>query len=210
VTAKQAKALSKADGTRALVAHACNPSYLGGRDKGDCGSKPAQANSSRDPSWKTLHKNRAGGVAQGVGPEFKPQYPPPTHTQKANGRVALYFCTPGRWVPHFITFPMSSVLCYSITCLCRAPILSLALPWSVQYRLRATDLLPRRNLKTGTQHTVSTTDFQKQVWQFQGGKRRVLFLWFLWVMTVSRHYNEISTSDIYFDHLFQEIQHGCL
>jgi hypothetical protein len=26
-------------------------------------------------SWKTLHtKNRAGGVAPGVGPEFKPQY----------------------------------------------------------------------------------------------------------------------------------------
>jgi hypothetical protein len=23
---------------------------------------------------KTLHKNRAGGMAQGVGPEFKPQY----------------------------------------------------------------------------------------------------------------------------------------
>jgi hypothetical protein len=23
---------------------------------------------------KILHKNRAGGVAQGVGPEFKPQY----------------------------------------------------------------------------------------------------------------------------------------
>jgi hypothetical protein len=25
-------------------------------------------------SQKTLHKNRVGGVAQGVGPEFKPQY----------------------------------------------------------------------------------------------------------------------------------------
>jgi hypothetical protein len=25
-------------------------------------------------SRKTLHKNRAGGVAQGEGPEFKPQY----------------------------------------------------------------------------------------------------------------------------------------
>jgi hypothetical protein len=23
---------------------------------------------------KTYHKNRTGGVAQGVGPEFKPQY----------------------------------------------------------------------------------------------------------------------------------------
>jgi hypothetical protein len=27
---------------------------------------------------KALHKNRVGGVAQGEGPEFKPQY----HTQK--------------------------------------------------------------------------------------------------------------------------------
>jgi hypothetical protein len=25
-------------------------------------------------SQKTIHKNRAGGVAQGVGPEFNPQY----------------------------------------------------------------------------------------------------------------------------------------
>jgi hypothetical protein len=29
-------------------------------------------------SQKTLHKNRAGGVAQGEGPVFKPQY----HTHK--------------------------------------------------------------------------------------------------------------------------------
>jgi hypothetical protein len=29
-----------------LVAHAYHPSYLGGRDQVDCGSKPAQANSS--------------------------------------------------------------------------------------------------------------------------------------------------------------------
>jgi hypothetical protein len=31
---------------------------------------------------KTLHKKRAGGVAQGVGTEFKPQYY--THTHKIN------------------------------------------------------------------------------------------------------------------------------
>jgi hypothetical protein len=37
--------------------------------------KPAQANSWRDLiSKKNLHKNRAGGVAQGEGPEFKSQY----------------------------------------------------------------------------------------------------------------------------------------
>jgi hypothetical protein len=41
---------------QALVAHACNPSFSGGRDK-DCSSKPAQANSSRGPiSKNTLHR----------------------------------------------------------------------------------------------------------------------------------------------------------
>jgi hypothetical protein len=39
------------------VAHACNPSYSGGRDQEDHGSKPARANSSRDPiSKKTFTK----------------------------------------------------------------------------------------------------------------------------------------------------------
>jgi hypothetical protein len=54
------------------VAHAYNPSYLGGRDQED--SKPVQANSSLKPYSKTFHKNRDGGVAQDEGPEFKPQY----------------------------------------------------------------------------------------------------------------------------------------
>jgi hypothetical protein len=57
------------------VAHACNPCYIGGRDQEDCGSKPSWANSSQDPiSKKKNHKNRAGGVAEGKGSEFKPQY----------------------------------------------------------------------------------------------------------------------------------------
>jgi hypothetical protein len=34
------------------VAHACNPSYLGGWAQEDRGSKPALANSSQDPSSK--------------------------------------------------------------------------------------------------------------------------------------------------------------
>jgi hypothetical protein len=41
-----------------LVTHTCNPSYSGGRDQEDRGSKPSQANSSRGPS-----QNRAGRVA---------------------------------------------------------------------------------------------------------------------------------------------------
>jgi hypothetical protein len=55
------------------VAHAYNPSYSGRRDQEDRSSKLAQANSAtlsrKNPSQKS-----AGGVAQEVGPEFKPQY----------------------------------------------------------------------------------------------------------------------------------------
>jgi hypothetical protein len=50
------------------VAHAYNPGYSGGGDQKDRGSKPAQANSSQDPSLKNpSQENRAGGVAQDVG-----------------------------------------------------------------------------------------------------------------------------------------------
>jgi hypothetical protein len=42
-----------------------NLHYSGGRNQEDHSSKPAQPNSSQ---------KRAGIVAQGVGPEFKPQY----------------------------------------------------------------------------------------------------------------------------------------
>jgi hypothetical protein len=58
------------------VAHAYNTSDSGGRDQEDRNSKPAQANSLRDPILKIpiTIKKRAGGLAKGVGPEFKPQY----------------------------------------------------------------------------------------------------------------------------------------
>jgi hypothetical protein len=46
----------KAQESRALVAHACNPSYLEGRDQEDHGSKPARAKSSQDPILKKHHK----------------------------------------------------------------------------------------------------------------------------------------------------------
>jgi hypothetical protein len=50
------------------VAHACNPSYSGGRDQ--------------EELWQVVHETfskkpntkRTGGVAQGIGPEFKFQY----------------------------------------------------------------------------------------------------------------------------------------
>jgi hypothetical protein len=40
-------------------------------------SQPGQTKVCETLSRKTLHKNRAGEVAQGEGPEFKPQYYPP-------------------------------------------------------------------------------------------------------------------------------------
>jgi hypothetical protein len=59
------------------VAHAYNPSCSGGRDQKDHSLKPAWASRVQDPIY--LEKNSspkkwAGGVAQGVGPELKPQY----------------------------------------------------------------------------------------------------------------------------------------
>jgi hypothetical protein len=56
------------------VAHTCNPSNSGDRDQEDRVSKPAQENSSWDLILKNSSQKRAGGVAQGVGTEFKPQY----------------------------------------------------------------------------------------------------------------------------------------
>jgi hypothetical protein len=54
------------------VAHACNPSYSGGRIR-RIGFEASWANSSPDPILKKTIKKRAGGLTQGVGPEFKPQ-----------------------------------------------------------------------------------------------------------------------------------------
>jgi hypothetical protein len=53
------------------VAPTCNPNYSGSRDQEDHGSKQTvrETLSRKNPSQK-----RAGGVTQGVGPEFKPQY----------------------------------------------------------------------------------------------------------------------------------------
>jgi hypothetical protein len=47
-----------------LVAHICNPSYSGGRDQEDCGSKPGQANNWRDPvSKQSITEKGWWGVA---------------------------------------------------------------------------------------------------------------------------------------------------
>jgi hypothetical protein len=62
---------------QAQGAHACNPSYSRGNDQEDHVSKSAWANGSGktlSQKKKKESQERAGGVAQGVGPEFKFQY----------------------------------------------------------------------------------------------------------------------------------------
>jgi hypothetical protein len=51
------------------VAHACNLSTQ--EAEGDFSSRPDQANSSQEPISKKPITKKAGGVAQGIGPEFK-------------------------------------------------------------------------------------------------------------------------------------------
>jgi hypothetical protein len=64
---------TRTHGSWAPVAHTCNPSYSGGRDQEDRGSKPAPANGFLDPISKIPNTKRAGGVVQ-VGPVFKQIY----------------------------------------------------------------------------------------------------------------------------------------
>jgi hypothetical protein len=73
VPPKERKKKEKKEGL-GTVACTCNPSYLGGRDQEDCVSKTTWANSSivhKTLSQKNPSPKRAGGVAQGEGPEFK-------------------------------------------------------------------------------------------------------------------------------------------
>jgi hypothetical protein len=72
--------------SQAPVAHTCNPRFSKSRNQEDWGSKPAQANSSQDPVSKKPNTKRAGGVAQGVGPEFKP-----STTKNKKSLICLYF-----------------------------------------------------------------------------------------------------------------------
>jgi hypothetical protein len=67
---KQHKEMS----SQGLVAHTCNPTYSGGRDHDDLSSKPSRQIVPETLSQKNHSQKRAGGVAQGVDPEFKSQY----------------------------------------------------------------------------------------------------------------------------------------
>jgi hypothetical protein len=68
------------------VAHAYNPSYSGGRDQEDCGSKPASKQSIRPYLKET---KRAVKVAQGEDSEFKPQYCKKKKKKKSGGERTI-------------------------------------------------------------------------------------------------------------------------
>jgi hypothetical protein len=75
------------------VAYAYNPSYSGGRDQEDYGSKAAWENSLPDPILKIPHhKKSAGGVAQGIGPEFKPQHHKKTKKKESESKTPYTAC----------------------------------------------------------------------------------------------------------------------
>jgi hypothetical protein len=70
----------------------CNPSYSGGKDQEDHGLKPAWANSSSETlPPKNPSQKRAGRVAQGVSPEFKPQYCKKKKKKKSTEKVPFLF-----------------------------------------------------------------------------------------------------------------------
>jgi hypothetical protein len=64
--------MGKTSTTQVLVAHACDPSYSGGREQEDCilGKVVHETLSQK----KKKSQKRSGGVAQGVSPEFKLPY----------------------------------------------------------------------------------------------------------------------------------------
>jgi hypothetical protein len=67
------------------MAHTCNPVYSGGRDQEDPGLKPARGKKFMRPYLKNTQHKKACGVAQGEGPDFKPQY----HTHKNISIIVL-------------------------------------------------------------------------------------------------------------------------
>jgi hypothetical protein len=70
-----------------------DPSYSGGRDQEDHGSKPARANSCETLSRKYLSQKMAL-VAQGAGPKFKPQYCKKKKKKNLNEDTIEPFCQP--------------------------------------------------------------------------------------------------------------------
>jgi hypothetical protein len=79
------------------VRHFCNPSYSGGRDQDDCGLKLAPSKQFiKTLSQKNPSQKGAGGVAQNVGPEFKPQHHKKKKRRRRKGVILLYVFLSGR------------------------------------------------------------------------------------------------------------------
>jgi hypothetical protein len=68
-------------GSWALVAHICNPSYSGGRDQEDHGSKPAWAHSPQDPILKEPITKKGWWSGSRCRPWVQTPVPP-THTHR--------------------------------------------------------------------------------------------------------------------------------
>jgi hypothetical protein len=84
------------------VAHTCNPSYSGGRDQEDHGSKPAQANSSQDLISKINHHKKKR-LVEWLKVQALSSNPGTRHTQKivagAGGVAQAVMHLPIRCVP---------------------------------------------------------------------------------------------------------------
>jgi hypothetical protein len=70
----------------APVAHTCNPSYLGGWDQEDCGSRPVWAKPHLQNNQSKMNWRYGGRIPalQARSPEFKPQLHTHAHTQSTN------------------------------------------------------------------------------------------------------------------------------
>jgi hypothetical protein len=73
------------------VAHACNSNYSGGRDQ-EVPSQPREIVPQDLISKKKSQKEGTDGMAQGIGPEFKPQY--------YKKKIASQSCQLGLCSPH--------------------------------------------------------------------------------------------------------------
>jgi hypothetical protein len=74
-----------------LVVHACNPSYSGGRDQEDCGSKPDQANSSSVPILKKPTTKKGWQSGSRCRPELNPSAAKKTQpTNQPKKQLKLY------------------------------------------------------------------------------------------------------------------------
>jgi hypothetical protein len=89
------------------VAHTCNPSYSGGRDQEDHGSR---ADSLRHPIWKISNTKKVVGVEwlawysaflANKRPEFKPQY----HSKKEIQVLTLCVLFNNRFLKPEVTAP---------------------------------------------------------------------------------------------------------